>query len=235
MNFNLHQAGTCTLPGARASTRDTRFRHYASAYSTLLHKWPRAVCLMILLLSAGAASLAGRILRCPQTRSPSGRALPVPRVSWGAAGVTPTRAVKVPHQWATSSLAGRPSSGPDGTIGPLYTGPQAEMASQTENCSEQRRGHVARARGPLALSQQEQGPGRPAPERNSIKDLVSLEEDQASDETCQANTQTAAGRGPGQSTWPARACILLPETLQHTAELSPVAGFIVTHHTAGES
>lgn len=76
---------------------------------------------------------------------------------------------------------------------------------------------------------------RPAPERNSIKDLVSLEEDQASEETCQANTQTAAGRGPGQSTWPARAFILLPATLQHTAELSPVAGFIVTHHTAGES
>lgn len=87
-----------------------------------------------------------------------------PRVSWGAAGVTPTRAVKVSHQWATSSLAGRPSSGPDGTIGPLYTGPQAEMASQTQNCSKQRRGHVARARGALVFSQQEQGPGPPAPE-----------------------------------------------------------------------
>lgn len=135
-----------------------------------------------------------------------------PRVSWGAAGVTPTRAVKVSHQWATSSLGGRPASGPDGTIGPLYTGPQAEMASQTQKCSKQRRGHVARARGALAFSQQEQGPGPPAPERNS-KDLVSLEEDQASDEMCQANTWTSVGRGPGQSTRPARACILLPETL----------------------
>ena len=61
---------------------------------------------------------------------------------------------------------------------------------------------MARAGGALAFSQQEQGPGRPAPERNSIKDLVSLEEDQASDETCQANTQTtpgeAQGRVPGQ-------------------------------------
>lgn len=60
---------------------------------------------------------------------------------------------------------------------------------------------MARARGALAFSQQEQGPGRPASEQNSTKDLASLEEDQDSDEMW-TNTRTAAGevqgRAPGQ-------------------------------------
>ena len=69
---------------------------------------------------------------------------------------------------------------------------------------------MARAGGALAFSQQEQGPGRPAPERNSIKDLVSLEEDQASDETCQANTQTAPGEAQGAPRHVPRPRALLP-------------------------
>ena len=78
----------CSLPGF--------YIHGIFQARVPFNKWsPHAVCRMTLLLSTGAASSAGRILRRPLAL------VDVPcwssRVSWGTAGVTTARAVKVPQ------------------------------------------------------------------------------------------------------------------------------------------
>ena len=178
----------CSLPGF--------YIHGIFQARVPFNKWPPRQCARLLLLSTRAASSAGRILRRPPALVDV--SCWSSRVSWSTTGVTTARAVKVPQSVGYKLMSRE-------AIKWAYKNHRSPVHWTSSRDGESDMKLQQAAEGPHGQSQGGAGvqPARAGarptrPEQNSTKDLVSLEEDQASDEMW-TKTRTAAGEVQGRA------------------------------------